>query len=55
MSPAAHADTGLAGEHPLTGQVRDFLADCEFAGKRPPPSARTAATWPSSRRTPTAT
>jgi integrase/recombinase XerD len=33
MSPAALAGAVLAGEHPLTGQVRDFLADCEFAGK----------------------
>ncbi len=30
VSPAALA---LAGEHPLAGQVRDFLADQEFAGK----------------------
>ncbi|MFG1820586.1 tyrosine-type recombinase/integrase [Kribbella sp. NPDC049174] len=30
MSPAALV---LAGEHPLAGQVRDFLADQEFAGK----------------------
>ncbi|WP_433169890.1 tyrosine-type recombinase/integrase [Kribbella sp. CA-247076] len=30
MSPAAPA---LPGEHPMAGQVRDFLADCEFAGK----------------------
>jgi hypothetical protein len=40
MSPAALV---LAGEHPLAGQVRDFLADQECSPGRPSaPSARTA-------------
>ncbi|MER7244654.1 hypothetical protein [Kribbella sp. NPDC000426] len=33
MSPVALADGVLTGELSLTGQVRDFLADCEFSGE----------------------
>jgi len=31
-APVSPAWAALAGEHPMAGQVRDFLADQEFAG-----------------------